>query len=100
MEIRSGRGLRALRVRRGWRQSDASSAAGLSRSLVSKIERGDVEGVALGSLKSLAGALGATLEIRLRWQGEGLDRLLDEAHSRLVDAVVTVLRTTGWEVAV
>jgi transcriptional regulator with XRE-family HTH domain len=92
--------LRALRVRRGWRQSDLGKAAAVSRSLVSKVERGDIESVTVASLRGLAGAVGATVDVRIRWGAEGLDRLLDEAHSRLVDAVVFLLRTAGWEVAV
>ncbi len=35
----------------------------------------------------------------MRWRGEGLDRLLDEGHAALVDPVVGVLRSCGWEVA-
>lgn len=35
-----------------------------------------------------------------RWRGEGLDRLLDEAHAVLVDRVVRELRAAGWDVAV
>ena len=45
VEIRFGRGLRALRIRRAWRQSDVGAAAGLSRSLVSKVEGGDIDGI-------------------------------------------------------
>ena len=100
MDIRFGRGIRALRVRRGWRQADLGQSAGFSRSLVSKVELGDIDSVSVGSLKALAGALGGTLDVRVRWKGEGLDRLLDEAHSRLVDAVIAMLRAVGWEVAV
>lgn len=47
-----------------------------------------------------ADALGAELEIRLRWNGERLDRLVDGAHARLVDTFASMLRTWGWEVAV
>jgi Holliday junction resolvase-like predicted endonuclease len=44
--------------------------------------------------------LDARLDIALRWHGEGLDRLLDAAHARLVDQVVAMLAELGWEVAV
>ncbi len=40
------------------------------------------------------------MELRLLWQGEGLDRLLDEGHARLVEWVVRRLTTLGWDVAV
>lgn len=48
----------------------------------------------------MAEALGADLDVRLRWNGEGLDRLLDQAHAGLVDAVVEQLERDGWVVAV
>jgi hypothetical protein len=49
---------------------------------------------------AVAEALGATVEFVIRWDGEGLDRLLDEGHATLVDRVVAWLRAHGWEVAV
>ena len=49
---------------------------------------------------SVAIALGASTDLLMRWRGEGLDRLLDEAHARLVEVVVRRLRSLGWEVAV
>lgn len=54
----------------------------------------------LDAVAALAVALGATVDLRLRWHGEDLDRLLDEGHVRLVDALVRLLRALGWEVAV
>jgi hypothetical protein len=56
--------------------------------------------VHIGALRAVAGALGASLDLKLRWHGESLDRLLDEAHARLVDVTVALLRDAGWEVAV
>lgn len=91
---------RALRVRRELRQDDAGTIARLSRSVVSRIERGLVDNVRVGDLDRVAAALGARLDVRLRWQGEALDRLLDEAHAALVEAVVPLLRALGWEVLV
>jgi hypothetical protein len=45
-------------------------------------------------------ALGARLEIRLSWNGEALDRLLDADHAGLVEVVVKRLQAAGWECAV
>ena len=98
--VRLGRQYRALRVRKRQRQEDVGRAANLSRPKISRIERGLVAGVVVGDLERAAAALGATLDIRLRWNGEALDRLLDEAHARLVEVVVAMLRVAGWEVAV
>ncbi|MCI0583679.1 MAG: hypothetical protein L0227_12470 [Chloroflexi bacterium] len=44
--------------------------------------------------------LGADLDIRVRWHGEGLDRLLDAEHAELVNRIVKLLRGEGWQVAV
>jgi transcriptional regulator with XRE-family HTH domain len=98
--VRLGRQLRALRIRKRRRQEDVGREAGLSRSKVSRIERGLLGSISVGDLERVADALGATIDVRLRWQGEGLDRLLDEAHSRLVDVVVTFLRAAGWDVVI
>lgn len=100
MDLRFGRGIRALRVKRVMRQQDVARAARSSRSLIGKIESGEIDSVTVGRLRVVANSLGATVDVRLRWRGEGIDRLLDEAHSRLVDAFVVLLRAFGWEVAV
>lgn len=100
MDLRFGRGLRAIRTRRGFRQEDVGRLAGKSRALVTKIEGGQIDSVSVASLRAVAAAVGATVDVRLRWNGEALDRLLDEAHARLVDAFVLLLRSAGWEVAV
>jgi transcriptional regulator with XRE-family HTH domain len=98
--IRLGRQLRALRIRRDLRQEDVGLAAKLSRATISRLERGKFEEVAIGVLVRVAAALGASVDIRLRWNGEQLDRLLDEAHAWLIEGVVLMLRTSGWDVAV
>ena len=97
---RVSRAVRALRMRRGWRQADLAREAKLSRSVVGRIERRHRVGLTLDAVDAVAEALGATVTVELRWQGEGLDRLLDEGHATLVDRVVAWLRAQGWEVAV
>jgi transcriptional regulator with XRE-family HTH domain len=98
--IRFGRSLQALRRRRGWRQQDVADRAAISRSVVSRIERGELRGISILSLDALTQAVGARLELRVNWRGEGLDRLLDARHAALVDLVVQRLGRYGWEVAV
>src|SRR6266566_7342724 len=98
--IRFGRQFRALRLRKGLRQEDVGRIAKLSRPLISRIDRGRIDNIQLGQLERAAAALGATLDLRLRWNGEQLDRLLDEAHARLVELVVSSLRETSWKVSV
>lgn len=98
--IRLGLQLRALRIRRRWRQLDVALRAGVSRSVISAIERGEVAPIQIATLLGVATALDARLDLVLRWHGEGLDRLLDAAHARLVESVVLLLRSAGWEIRV
>ena len=53
----------------------------------------------LDRLERICQALGADLDVRIRWRGEALDRLLDEAHATLVDRMVGELRAAGWDAA-
>ena len=97
---RLGASFRALRRRRGWRQIDLSVASGVSRSAIGRVEVGELRRVPLGSVDRIAEALNARLDVQLRWNGEGLDRLLDESHARAVDAVVRMFGASAWLAAV
>ena len=94
---RFGRAIRALRLRMGWRQVDLAISAGLSRSVVGRIERGEIQRIAWADLVAICETLGARLELDLRWRGEGLDRLIDEKHALTVAATVRLLKAVGWE---
>jgi transcriptional regulator with XRE-family HTH domain len=96
---RIGRSLRAIRVRLGLRQADVARRVGYSRSFVSKVERGLARSGDIRRVEMLCVALGADLDVRVRWQGEGLDRLLDEAHATIIERFLPLLRGAGWEVA-
>ena len=97
--VRFGLSVRALRRRRGWRQVDLAGRAGVSRTAISRVERGRADRLTFRMLHTLAEALGARLDCRLLWNGEALDRLLDESHAALVEMVVRWLISVGWEVA-
>ena len=94
------RAVRLLRIRRSWPQGVLGSRAGVSRELVSRLERGDVAGMTLGSIDRMATALGASVHLQLRWQGEHLDRLMDAAHAAIQQAVAELLTSMGWTVRV
>jgi transcriptional regulator with XRE-family HTH domain len=96
---RFGLGMRALRRRRGWTQQRLADAVRVSRGVVGRIERGRADRVPLHVLVRVATALGGTVTVRLLWQGEGLDRLLDSAHADLTELMLTRLRSLRWEVA-
>ncbi len=82
------------------RQVDLAAAVGVSASTISRIELGRILTVQVGTILEICRVLGAALELEIRWQGEGLDRLLDAAHADLVEEVVRRLRAAGWETAV
>jgi transcriptional regulator with XRE-family HTH domain len=94
--LRVGRSLRAIRIRLGLRQADVAERAGVSRSFVSKLECGQSHSTDVDLIEAVCRAVGADLDVRVRWRGEGLDRLLDEAHATVVDRVVALLRSDGW----
>lgn len=98
--VRLGLSLRALRRRRGWTLQLLANESGVSRSAVQRIERGGAEDVTGRVLQRICVALGARFEQKVLWQGEGLDRLLDQEHARIVDDVVRWLRGEGWLVHV
>lgn len=64
--------------------------------MVSRLERGEVEALTVRSLEQIASALGATLRIEVRWNGERLDRLMDAGHAALEQLAVRSLRAAGW----
>jgi transcriptional regulator with XRE-family HTH domain len=97
---RFGRAIRALRLGKRWRQVDLAARAGLSRSVVGRIERGEIQRIAWADLVAICEALGARLDLDLRWHGEGLDRLIDEKHAMTVDAAVRLFAEAGWETEV
>lgn len=94
---RLGRALRALRIRAGLRQVDLARLAGISDSTISRVELGDIDGVAVSTLMAVFEAVGARVEIRPLWHGAAMDRLLDEGHANLSALVLDMLRRRGWE---
>jgi transcriptional regulator with XRE-family HTH domain len=88
--------MRRLRVRHRLRQEDLGRRAGLSRDAVSRAECGALEGITIGSLSRLVEVLDATLVVEIRWQGAGLDRLIDREHAHLQEAAALRLTSRGW----
>jgi transcriptional regulator with XRE-family HTH domain len=91
-----GRAVIFLRRKASWRQADLGTHAGVSRESVSRIERGRISAVTVGTLTNIASALGASLNVELRWRGEQLDRLMDASHAALQESMVRQYRASGW----
>ena len=71
----------------------------MGRPTISRIELGGADRHTVRSLEGVATALGVRLDIRVTWNGEGIDRLLDGAHARLVEVTSGRLDRNGWTVA-
>jgi transcriptional regulator with XRE-family HTH domain len=99
-DLRVGLMVRAVRLRRGLRQADLAAAAGTSRQTISRLERGELAAMCIRTLRRVSRALGMPPMVTLGWRGADVAELLDEGHARVVDGVVAVLQTSGWEIAV
>jgi transcriptional regulator with XRE-family HTH domain len=78
---RIGSMLRAIRVRKRWRQSDLAAKARVSRWVVMRIEHGRLSSIPVGKVRAVAAALDARIDATVRWQGGDLPRLLSARHS-------------------
>jgi transcriptional regulator with XRE-family HTH domain len=92
-DARIGAALRAVRIRRGWRQADVASRAGVSRALVSVLECGHMDRASLAAVRRVAHALGIRLDLAVRWRAGDLDRLLNAGHAALHEELARYLGT-------
>ena len=94
-----GAAIRTMRIRRRKRQADVAGAAGISMSTVSRIERGRLDEVAVGTLRRVCAQLELRVEIRVRSRGGDLDRMVSARHARLVESIISRLRRDfpEWE---
>lgn len=99
-DLRVGAAFRAVRRRRGWRQVDVATRSGVSRELVSLIERGGLDRTNLDSIRRIGRALDIRVDVVARWRGGELDRLLNARHGLLHDSVAEFFaRRPGWQLA-
>ena len=97
---RAGAAFRSVRVRRRLRQQDVSARAGLSRSTVSRIERGHFDQLSLDKVRAVGRVLEIRVEIVARWRAGDLDRLFNARHSALHESVARTFRALrGWVAA-
>jgi transcriptional regulator with XRE-family HTH domain len=98
--VRLGSALRSIRLELRLRQIDVAGRAGVCQQTVSSVEAGRWSRLSVEALEAVADALGAQLQVGIRWRGPGLARLLDRRHARLQDLVAQWLVAEGWEVRV
>ena len=97
---RLGQSIRAVRIKRGWRQADLAVASGVSQSMVSRVECGRLEGIPLMTLRRLGDALGMRITVEARWQGGELDRLLGWRHSAMHEEIAKVFASMPEWIAI
>lgn len=89
--------IRAVRRRRGWRQSDVAARAGVHQAWVSLAERGHLDQLRVWVVRAICAALDIRLPFSPSWRGADLAKLTDSVHAALVEFSVRALRTHGWE---
>ena len=89
---RVGAILRAVRVRARRTQQQVADRAGVSRSLVSRIERGHLETATVAVLRRVAAALDVRITVIAFSRNGDLDRLVNARHSALHGSVARYLR--------
>ena len=96
-DLRVGAAIRAVRIRRGWRQADVAQRAGSSVTAVSRVERGQLDGMPLATLRRIAAALDIRVDLVPRWRGADLDRLLNAGHAEMHEWLARYFdRLPGW----
>ena len=95
-DLQFGALVRAIRIRLRWRQSDLAERAGVSQTIVSRIERGDLGTVPLATVRRVAVALEIQVDLVGRWRGADAHRLLSARHSALGESVIRGLTRPGW----
>jgi transcriptional regulator with XRE-family HTH domain len=86
-DLRIGAALRAIRIRKRWRQADLAARAGVSRWIVLRIEHGRLGSVPMGKLRAVAAALDAGIQATVRWQGGDLPKLLNARHAQMHESL-------------
>jgi transcriptional regulator with XRE-family HTH domain len=86
-EGRLGSAIRLIRERRRWTQAGLGARAGVSKSTISRIERGHVRSLSVATIQEVAGELDIRVDLVPRWRSGDLDRLLNRRHSTLHELV-------------
>jgi transcriptional regulator with XRE-family HTH domain len=97
---RVGTTFRSVRIKKRLRQRDVAERCQVSRTTVSRLERGALGGLTIDKVMAIAEELGIRVDVVARWQGGDLDRLLNSGHSALHEAVARMFGVLdGWAIA-
>src|SRR5947207_14762800 len=75
---------------------DVADRCGMGRDVVSRLERGRVDGLTIGRLRRVFACFDAEVVLLVRWRGGEIDRLLDRRHAELGGRFMTRLDGSGW----
>jgi transcriptional regulator with XRE-family HTH domain len=90
--------LRAIRLRKHWRQKDLAAKAKVSPTMIVRIEHGRLASIPLGVVRRVAQALDARVDTIVRWQGGDLGRLINSRHSAMHEVMARSFTTLeGWQ---
>lgn len=96
-DLAFGRLVRLARLERRWRQEDLAARAGVSRSTVSRIERGHLGRLPLDAVRAVCAALDIRVQLQARARAIDLDRVVNARHSGLADHVASWIGSLpGW----
>jgi transcriptional regulator with XRE-family HTH domain len=100
-DLRVGAMIRAVRLRKGWRQQDVAEAGHVARATISRVERGHFGSLPLDTIRAICAGLDIRLDLQPRWRGGDLDRMMSRRHSTLHEAVTRALAALypAWDIA-
>lgn len=98
-DVTLGSAFRVVRIRKGWRQIDVARTAHVDQWDVSRLERGRIDDLLLGSVRRIAATLEMTVDLTAKWRGPELARLVNAAHAALQGALLRFVGSfEGWTV--
>lgn len=100
-DLHFGRTIRAVRVKRRWRQADLAQRARVSRAAIWRAERGRLDELTIATLRRICEPLEIRVELQPRGRGTDLDRIVNARHSALHESVARALAAAfpAWELA-
>jgi transcriptional regulator with XRE-family HTH domain len=96
-DVKLGSIVRAVRIRAHRTQAAVAAATSVPRGDVSRLERGKLDDLRVGTVRRILGGLEMGVEIKPSWRGPELERLVNKAHAALQEAVLAWFGAmTGW----
>ena len=87
-DLAFGRLVKLARMRRRMRQQEVATAAGVSRPVVSRLERGHLGELRLSDARAIAAVVDIRIEVQPRSRAVDLDRISNGRHAALADYLV------------